>query len=185
MSDKTLLRAHFKQLRKTLKDPQKDEEIAKRLLENFEFSSYFVYLSFGSEVGTQPLLERLKAANKKICVPLVRGETMLSVPISDKLKKGAFGIWEPEEGEDELCEVSVVPMLAFEKNGFRLGYGGGYYDRYFATHPAIFRLGIAYEGQYSEECFFEPFDEPLDALVTEQEVRLFSDRARRARKCGS
>ncbi len=174
----------YKSIRKELKSEQKDNVITKTLLENFDFSSWFVYLSFGSETGTAKLIEELKNRGKEICVPLVKGKEMFSVPLTDKLKKGAFGILEPEEGENTLCEVSVVPMLAFGEEGYRLGYGGGFYDRYFAEHPDVFRLGIAYEGQFCREKFFEKFDEPLDALVTEEKVRCFSARAR-SLKCGS
>lgn len=184
MSDKRELRAKFKALRSKLKSAEKDERIAELVLENFDFSGWFVYLSFGSEAGTQPLIARLKALKKQICAPVVEGEQMLSVPLSDKLKVGAFHISEPDGGEDMPCPAAVVPMLAFDSGGYRLGYGGGYYDRYFATHPDIFKLGIAYEGQFSAENFREEFDVPLDALVTEAQVRLFSERAKDV-KCRS
>lgn len=182
MSDKQILRKNCKVLRSTLKDEGKDAIIAENLMNNFEFGSFFVYLSFSSEVGTQPLIEKLKLAKKTVCVPFVKGDHMLSVPLTDKLVKGAFGILSPEEGEERTCEAAIVPMLAFNEKGYRLGYGGGYYDRYFSSHPDVFRLGIAYAGQYTDEAFQEPFDEPLDAIVTEEGVRIF---AGGRRTCGS
>ena len=101
---------------------------------------------------------------------------MLSVPLSGELEAGAYGISEPKSGEEHTCAVAFTPMLAVDKEGFRLGYGGGYYDRYFALHPEVLRVGLAYEGQMIETIPREDTDIPLDALVTERGVKYFSKR---------
>ena len=175
MCEKKELRQQFKALRKELKSDEKDERIAQNVLKALNFSSYFVYLSFGSEVGTEKIIEGLKEKSRKICVPLVEGSEMRCVPLTDKLKKGAYGILEPESGEDQRCDVALVPMLAVDKKGYRLGYGGGYYDKFFAAHPHVFKVGIAYEGQWVESLPHEETDVPLDALITEEGVYPFSD----------
>ena len=101
---------------------------------------------------------------------------MLCVPHSDRLKAGKYGIPEPEEGEETTCEVAFCPLLAFDEAGCRLGYGGGYYDRYFALHPEILRVGLAYAGQAADLLPHEERDERLDAVVTEEGVRFFPPR---------
>lgn len=175
MCEKKELRKQFKALRKEFKSVEKDEKIAENVLRALNFGSYFVYLSFGSEVGTEKIVEGLRSQFRKICVPLVEGSEMRCVPLTDKLKKGAYGILEPESGEEMRCDVALVPMLAVDKEGYRLGYGGGYYDKFFATHPHIFKVGIAYEGQRVESLPHEETDIPLDALITEEGVYPFSD----------
>ncbi len=174
MYEKKELRSRFKALRERLKSAERDEKIARNALAAFgEYENYFVYLSFRSEVGTQPLIEGLKERGKRICVPRVVGKDMLSVPLSGELKPDAYGILSPTAGEEETCEVVFTPMLAVDKEGYRLGYGGGYYDRYFAKRTKVLRVGLAYAGQVTEALPHETTDIPLDALVTEEGVRFF------------
>ena len=95
----------------------------------------------------------------------------------DRLVSGFKGIQEPEaKAKERRPDFIIVPLLAFDKNGYRLGYGGGYYDRYLAAHRAkrTFRaVGIAYAGQQVDELPHEDFDERLDAVVTEAQVIRF------------
>lgn len=102
---------------------------------------------------------------------------MLSAPDDGIRRKNAYGIEEPLSDEDRPCEVALVPLLAVDREGFRLGYGGGFYDRYFAAHPQILRVGLCYEGQIGNF----PHDErdvPLDLIVTERGIRYFENNAR-------
>ena len=101
---------------------------------------------------------------------------MRCVPLTDKLKAGKFGIPEPEEGEERTCEVALCPLLAFDEGGYRLGYGGGYYDRYFALHPEVLRVGLAYAGQAVAALPHGEYDVRLDAVITEEGVRFFPPR---------
>lgn len=177
MYDKRELRKQCKTIRMGLKDPEKDKLIAEHALSAFgDIESCFCYLSFGSEAGTGDLIEALKERGRLVCVPKVIGRDMLSVPLSGELEAGAYGISEPKSREEHTCAVAFTPMLAVDKEGFRLGYGGGYYDRYFALHPEVLRVGLAYEGQMIETIPREDTDIPLDALVTEQGVKYFSKR---------
>lgn len=98
---------------------------------------------------------------------------MLAAPLAGKLKRGAYGIPEPVSGADEPAEICVTPLLAVDKDGYRLGYGGGYYDRYFASHPNVLRVGICYAGQAVETLPHGEFDLPVHAIVTEEGVRRF------------
>lgn len=142
-----------------------------------------VYCSYRSEVETLVLLQRCLEAGKTVCVPqTVPAESrLLAVAIKDPLTDlgpGYLGIPEPlphlvesrEVGADRL-EVVVVPGAVFDRNGNRLGYGGGYYDRFLTQDaPQALRIGLAYSGQLVRSVPALPHDVPLDLLVTENEV---------------
>ena len=89
---------------------------------------------------------------------------------------GAFGARVPKASEPVVPDVVIVPMLAFDRNGHRLGYGGGFYDRTLAALRAqqdVFAVGLAYAAQELKGLPFEATDAPLDAIVTEREVLTF------------
>ncbi len=89
---------------------------------------------------------------------------------------GEFGAFIPEEGAWMEPEVLIVPLLAFDARGYRLGYGGGFYDRTLEglrAKRATLAVGFAFAAQEVDEVPIEPTDQPLDALVTEFGVRVF------------
>lgn len=181
MCEKAEARKRFRALREGLKDSGKDAAIARLALQAFgSYESFFVYLSFRTETGTEALIGKLKALGKRVCAPRVLGNEMRSVLLSDKLVMGRFGTWEPEEDVETTCALAFTPLLAADEEGYRLGYGGGFYDRYFSAHPEVLRVGLAYEGQFTRRLPHEETDMRLDALVTEAGVRYF---ARSRLKC--
>lgn len=103
---------------------------------------------------------------------------MKSVPYTEKLVRGAFGILQPAGGEEIVCGIALTPALAVDRQGVRLGQGGGYYDRYFAAYQNVLRAGLVYEGQIAETLPRDPWDVCLDCAVTELRVLFFSERAR-------
>ena len=174
MDEKKTIRARMKEVRAGLKSPEKDKLIEENVLSAFgEEESFFVYLSFGSEVSTKGLIRALLARGKKVCVPRIEGGVMRSVPYAEPLEAGAYGILQPKGGEETACRVALTPLLAVDGEGYRLGYGGGYYDRYFALHPDVLRVGLAYAGQAVEGLPREKTDMPLHAVVTEKGVMRF------------
>ena len=174
MDEKKTLRARMKEVRAGLKSPEKDKLIEENVLSAFgEEESFFVYLSFGSEVATKGLIRALLARGKKVCVPRIEGGVMCSVPYAEPLEAGAYGILQPKGGEETPCRVALTPLLAVDGEGYRLGYGGGYYDRYFALHPDVLRVGLSYAGQAVEGLPREKTDMPLHAVVTEKGVMRF------------
>lgn len=132
-----------------------------------------MYLSFGTEVSTQAIVNALKSAGKTVCAPLTENGDMRSVLLKEPLKRNAFGILQPEAGAELTCAVALTPLLAADGEGYRLGYGGGYYDRYFASHPDVIRIGLMYGGQAAERLPREDCDVPLDAVVTERDIRYY------------
>lgn len=144
---------------------------------------FFIYCGYCSEVATAHLIHRLLAAGKTVAVPrtLPDEAAMLAVRITDperELAPGYRGIPEPglqlsasavlSPGD---LEVAVVPGLVFDLNGHRLGYGGGFYDRFLAVDaPRALRVGLAYSGQVVEQIAAQSHDVPMDMLITENRI---------------
>lgn len=162
--------------RASLKTPEKDEAIARNFLSCFtKERNFFVYCAFRTEAGTEAIIRALIEQDKRVCVPRIVGREMLAVPLQGKLVKNGYGISEPAVGEDTFVEIAAVPLLAVDKEGYRLGYGGGYYDRYFAKHADVLRVGLCYEGQAVEALPREKTDIPLHAVITEDGARFFTE----------
>ena len=90
-----------------------------------------------------------------------------------KMVAGEFGAFIPETGEWVVPDVLIVPLLAFDRRGYRLGYGGGFYDRTLEglrARKPVTAIGFAYSVQEVPEVPIEPTDQPLDLIVTETEV---------------
>ena len=172
--DKQLLRAQFKALRKGIKSHGKDDAILENFLRSpfFERTSFFVYRSVGSEVDTLNVIDALLNAGKTVLLPRIENGEMLSVPYSED-SETVLGIPQPKSGKDCSAEVILTPLLAFDSEGFRLGYGGGYYDKYCAKHGGL-RVGLAYGGQAAGSLPRNEFDVPLHAVITETGVRQFT-----------
>lgn len=180
LKDKRALREQFRALRAESKSEARDTEIARRFFSSAFFCcfrSFFVYLSVNTETDTRRIIRGIQAAGKEVCVPLVDGKTMRCVPLAGDLARGAYGIEQPAHGEETTCGVALVPLIAADRAGNRLGYGGGYYDKYFAEHPEVLRLGIGYHAQLTEELPQERTDVPLDAYLSEEGFVCFSARA--------
>lgn len=161
-------------MRETLHSAEKDKLIARRFLASpyARYGSFFIYLSFGSEVDTQSLVAALLREGKTVCVPVIADGDMKSVPYTRALTRNAFGILQPESGNELTCEVALTPLLAAD-GATRLGYGGGYYDRYFARYPNVIRVGLMYEGQAAPYLPRESCDIPLDAVVSECGINVY------------
>lgn len=143
----------------------------------------FLYIHFRSEVETMPLLEHFLAVGKTVSVPLtLRKEgRLLAVRITDpasQLAPGCFGILEPTKEQAKLATVNpaaidlaVLPGSVFDRLGGRLGYGGGFYDRFLSQNaPQAVRLALAYEMQLADQLPLEAHDQLMDMLVTEEQI---------------
>jgi 5-formyltetrahydrofolate cyclo-ligase len=136
----------------------------------------FVFNSFASEVGTHTLIERLVADGRRVCVPvLVDGalEAAAYTPGQAVVPSG-YGAMEPRHRsivEAFRIDLVVVPGLAFDRRGHRLGYGGGYYDRYLRRlPPAVRRISPAFHHQVVARVPRGDGDERVHAIVTDHEV---------------
>ncbi len=136
-----------------------------------------LFYSFGTEVATAGMAERILEAGKRLLLPYLADDGSMEaaeVRRGDPLAPSSYGPREPATGvavEPETVDVVVTPGLAFDRSGNRLGYGGGYYDRYLERmgHTAI-RIGIAFSLQIVDRIPAEPADQRVDVIVTDQEV---------------
>lgn len=131
------------------------------------------YLPIRTEADPLPAMEALAAANR-VCVPVIAGKGRPLVFREWRpgcaLVEGPFRVMVPEAGETLVPDTLIVPMLAFDARLYRLGYGGGFYDRTLEALRAagpVRAVGFAYAAQEADALPLEPTDQPLDELVTE------------------
>jgi 5-formyltetrahydrofolate cyclo-ligase len=141
------------------------------------------YWPLAGELDIRPLLHQIHDQGHPIGLPVVQGK---GLPLRFRrwspgmdLVQGSFKVLTPPEGEPEIVpDVLLVPLLAFDRAGYRLGYGGGFYDRTLekrrheahSGHPVI-AIGMAFAAQETEDLPRGPFDQPLDWIVTEAWAR--------------
>ena len=142
-------------------------------------SSFF---SINNEIPTNNLNEYLLSRNKKLTFPVIKkGNKILTFKEfkkNQKLIKGYYNIPEPPSNNNELIpEVIFVPCLAFDTEGYRLGYGGGYYDRTFAYYKKFnhnfISVGFAYDDQKTSKVYTDSFDYKLHYVLTEKHLYSF------------
>ena len=147
-----------------------------RLLEEMGIAgtrlSAFVYLSYSSELSTEPLIEECLERGIAIYAPRVMGKEMSAVLYGDDFVISGQGIREPiGEPFDGDVDLVIVPLLAVDERGNRLGYGGGYYDRYLDKHSKSLKIGYCFDFQVLKEVPQEEGDVPLDVLVTDTFIK--------------
>lgn len=180
------LRKNFLNLRNKLSSSDQEKlshEITQRLLSiDKVLASHviFIYVNFRSEVQTANLVEILLQRGKQVVAPvtLVTEKKLLPVTIYSlsELDPGYCSIPEPRLAIRETrltagadIDLVVVPGSVFDCKGGRMGYGGGYYDRFLAHEaPQAYRVGLAYEMQVIENLRLQPHDELMDIVVTEK-----------------
>ena len=133
-------------------------------------STIYGYLPYNQEVRTIPMLQRALDEGKRVAVPKVYGEEMRFIYLDDltQVSKGYAGIPEPiadaPVAEDQRALV-LMPGLAFDPQGHRIGYGGGFYDRFLAQEPHHPTLALCYEFQMQAHLDTEEFDIPVDTVL--------------------
>lgn len=134
-----------------------------------------VYVSLPDEVDTTTLLRAFIHQKKTVVVPRVAGKelTLHRIRTLRDLRTGSFGIAEPKrscpEIEKSLVDLFIVPGIAFDRQGFRLGWGKGYYDRLLKGVKAP-KIGLAFASQIVPRLFHKRYDIPMDIVITEHET---------------
>lgn len=152
------------------------EEIAHRVCQMEAFQqaeTICVFISMPGEVDTRPLIEAARAAGKKTAAPKIKDGRMefIQFAAESDLAPGAFGILEPTGSHfAEGKTLIVMPGVVFDQTCRRIGYGGGYYDRYLAEHPECRTLAVAFDLQVLDRIPEEAHDLKPGAVVTEQRI---------------
>jgi len=184
-NEKKTIRAAMLRIRSEL-DPDTVREyssaIQRRILESqiFKISSVIMaYMPIKNEIRTELLIRAGLDSGKTVLLPRVKdSETMEAVPIKDldaDLQSGAMGIMEPRPSipaaDPETIDLVILPGIAFDRRGFRLGFGAGYYDRFIPRlRKDCVLLAPAYSFQVLDHIPTSSFDQPIHWIVTEKEA---------------
>lgn len=188
-AEKATLRNHCKEMRAKMTPSYKrslDVEIASRFLCSREYmmtDTLLTYVAKDNEVETRDIITAALTLKKRVAVPKCEGEGVMHfylIDSLDDLKKGYMGIMEPDTEkckkldcfEGALC---IVPGYTFDPSGNRIGYGGGYYDR-FLSDKNITTVGLCYQSFIKWDVPRENHDIPVDILVTDRFIRHTSEK---------
>lgn len=160
---------------------QKISNVLLSLEEVQQASTIMLYLDFNNEVQTDYIVNSLISLGKKVLIPITIKENKTLIPsqikdLKSEVKIGTYGIREPKEEfirvtAIESIDVLVVPAVAFDINKFRLGYGGGFYDRFIEKlRPDSVTIGLAFELQIFNSIPKESHDAKLNYVITEKRV---------------
>ena len=177
--EKKVFRKEAISARKDLNVEQRENaerEILRKLtdiLKARENASLLLYASMADEVPTDAIFKTASDLKRKVYYPKVDGEDIVFYRVSDmaELTAGYRGIREPSESGERYCgkdadNIIIVPGCAFSADLCRLGYGGGYYDRFLRTHQRLFKIGICYPVQLYERIPTENHDIRMDQIVS-------------------
>ncbi len=173
-ASKARLRAHYKRARTQHVSlaPELSQKICERL-QALDAQVIAVYSALPGEVSVCAAVDAWLAAGKTVLYPRVVGPgkmVLIEVKSRAELSEGKFGIMEPDGPPySGQVDVVLVPGLAFDLAGHRLGFGAGFYDRFVEANPTR-TLGIAFDWQMTRVLPSEPHDQPMDAVLTDRRV---------------
>ena len=189
ISDKAAARLAAIEMRKGLAAaaPGAGQRIAAHFLDAFQpkpDTAVSAFWPLPGEIDLRPLMDALHKAGCRCLLPVVAGPAAALVfrqwSPGMELMTSAFGVMQPGPGAAAARpHIVIVPLLAYDDFGYRLGYGGGYYDRTLAAlrtdgGGAVIAAGAAFAGQRVDSCPRQPFDQRLDWIVTEDGAAAFA-----------
>lgn len=144
-------------------------------------STVMLYSNYKNEVATWGIIKECFKENKRVVLPktIKEGNDILPCIITDssELIQGAYGIYEPDGRnviDKNQIEIIIIPGVAFDKNGDRIGHGAGYYDRFLKDFSGI-KAGICYNFQVVENAWPDEYDIKMDYLITEMGITKIGD----------
>lgn len=180
MNNKKELRAYYKQLRRSLSGCEKerlDKSVSEKFLSLDEYKDSQIllcYVSSDIEVGTADIIITALKDGKDVYVPkcadVGNSMTFHRITSLDDLSSGAYGILEPDASLTAYCgekAVCVVPALAYDKTGHRLGFGKGYYDRFLLENKNVYPIGLCYDFCIVDEIPSELHDIAVKKITSE------------------
>ncbi len=196
---KQKIRAEYKAKRREIPADRKrwnDRKIRERVeaLPSYKRAACLLcYVSLPDEVDTFALIENALSQGKMVCVPVSLEEThtvdFYRIRSLEELEPGTYGVLEPAPGKAEKITkfprpaVCIVPGLVFDREGFRLGYGKGYYDRFLQRFRGV-KIGVCYRELITELLPHGYYDRPVDWLVSEGGAKKISRDERMKRRGG-
>lgn len=162
----------------------KSHKITQKILALPEFSkakTIMVYIAFRNEVDTQEIIQEALAQGKRIVVPVSRRQEHKIIPAEIRnypadLQVGTYGILEPKPEafypvDPTEIDLVLIPGVAFDERGYRLGYGAGYYDRFLRLlRPDVMTAALAYELQILSDVYPESHDQKVGLIITEERI---------------
>lgn len=150
----------------------------RRLYQYGPCKTVMIYVSTPIEVNTIPIIETAFADGKSVavpkCIPGTRKMEFYYINSLEDLEPGTFSVLEPKEGLQMVTDfdkcLMIMPGIQFDANGYRIGYGKGYYDRYMAKYPG-FSAGLCYDWELRRHLCHGRFDRPVSAIVTDSHIR--------------
>ena len=178
---KNKIREEMHNIRNNLHDDhvsEKSLQIIKNLTSLKEFSNaktVMSYVSFKNEVNTKDLLKNeLDKRDKKLLVPFMENDEIKVSLLNNynDLSKGQFGILEPVKKElfNDKIDMILVPGIAFDGKGSRIGFGNGFYDKFLENHKNSLKIGLAFENQIVGSVPNEIHDKKMDMIITEKRI---------------
>lgn len=176
MVDKKALRAQIRQLKRAMSEEEINDR-SQKLMEKFcdtevyrQANTIYGYLPYNQEVRTVPILARAICDGKRVAVPKVYGEEMRFLYLDDlnAVALGYAGIPEPiadEPAAEDSAALVLMPGLAFDPQGHRIGYGGGFYDKFLSREPNHPTVALCYDFQVMEHLETEEYDIPVDLVL--------------------
>lgn len=156
-----------------------DRKIYDRLIASITYrhsNEILLYASMGSEIDTWRIMESALKAGKKVAFPLCFPDNTMKyyyVESKDDLEEGSFGILEPKKGLTEYVPTTlslcVVPAIVFDKEGYRIGYGKGFYDRFLSKFPGV-KVGLVYSSMIVPKVPRGRYDKHVDIVISERGV---------------
>ena len=141
------------------------------------YQSVVIYYPFDNEASPLEIMNYLHSKNKDVLLPVIENDSkkllFAKCDIQSELIKNNFGIFEPKNKEFvdiEDIDIALIPCVAFNDKLFRLGMGGGYYDRTFSKKSSTMLIGMAYSFQYENESFEEKHDIKMDYVITQKGI---------------
>ena len=182
IDEKNVIRKRMKQLRADMTRTERFEksmQIFEQLITVPEFKradKIYTYVSMDNEIDTIMLIDYSLSLEKRVFVPRVSGRDMEFYEISDisELSPGYMGIYEPDingkEPDYSKSGFMCMPGLAFDRSYNRIGYVGGFYDRYLSVENKLYKAALAYEAQLLENIPAQDSDVRPDMIVTEENI---------------